>query len=229
MRVLFLIGGLARHSTRRFVRAEAGITLVETTIILAVIAVLSAAAAPVASRTLDRARLVRARTDAVEIKNGLFAIRDDMTQFNLFTTNGANNGPVVYMLVGDGDIPVEVGIGGDARWQDPVDNVTGIVDFLERHLVTNNPGGNPANGYPTDIQNPWRGPYLAGPIDADPWGNRYASNTRWLKDAPKSNDVVVFSAGPDEIIQTAWESSIITPGGDDIVIIVLADNNRIVP
>lgn len=213
----------------RFHRAEQGITLVETTIILIVMAVLSAAAAPVASRTLDRARLVRARADAVKIKAALIAIRDDMTQFNLFTTNGANNGPVVYMLVGDGDIPRELGTGGDARWQDPVDNVTGVVDFFERHLTTNNPGGNVLNAYPTGIQNPWRGPYLPGPIDADPWGNRYACNTRWLKDPPKANDVVIFSAGPDEIIQTAWESTITTPGGDDIVIIMLADQNRIVP
>lgn len=210
-------------------RSNRGITLVETTIILTMLAVLSAAVAPVASRTLDRARLTRARADVVMLKDGMLAMLDEMSQFNLYTTDGTNNGPIVYMLVSDGDIPRELGPDGDARWQDAVDTVTGVVDFFERHLVTNNPGGNPANAYPTDIQNPWRGPYFAGPVDADPWGNRYACNTRWIKDIPKSNDVVVLSAGPDEIVNTAWEKDGITPGGDDIVVIMLRDQNGIVP
>ncbi len=213
----------------RLSSGERGITLVETTVILTMLALLSAAAAPAASRTLDRARLTRARSDAVTLKNSMLTMLDEMTQFNLFTTDGTNNGPAVYMLVGDGDIPRELGPAGDARWQDPVNNLTGVVDFFERHLVTNNPGGNPANGYSTTIQSPWRGPYFAGPIDSDPWGNRYASNTRWIKEIPKSNDVVVLSAGPDEIINTAWEKNGLTPGGDDIVVIMLRDQNGIVP
>lgn len=212
---------------RAFVRAQAGISLIETTIILTVLVVLSTAVAPVASRTLDRARLTRARADAVELKTGMLAMLDEMSQYNLFTTDGTNNGPAVYMLVGDGDIPRELGPLGDARWQDAVNNLT--IDYFERHLVTNNPGGNSLNAYSTSIQNPWRGPYLAGPVDADPWGNRYACNTRWIKEIPKSNDVVVLSAGPDEIINTAWEKNGITPGGDDIVVIMLRDVNGIVP
>ena len=208
---------------------QGGFTLVETAIILTMLAVLAAAAAPAASRTLDRARLTRARGDVVKIKNAMLAMLDEMTQFNLFTTDGTNNGPPVYMLVSDGDIPRELGVDGDARWQDVVDNSTGRVDFLERHLITNNPRGNPAYGYSTTIQNPWRGPYLAGPVDPDPWGNRYASNVRWIKDVPKANDVVVLSAGPDERVNTAWEKDGITPGDDDIVIIMLRDQNGIVP
>jgi len=211
----------------RLCSSARGFSLAETTIILTMLALLSAAAAPAASRTLDRARLTRATSDAVKLKNGMLTMLDEMTQFNLFTTNGANTGPAVYMLVSDGDIPRELGPAGDARWQDPVNNST--IDFFERHLITNNPGGSSANAYPTTIQNPWRGAYLRGPVDSDPWGNRYASNVRWIKDAPKANDVVVMSAGPDEVINTAWEKNGITPGGDDIVIIVLRDQNGIVP
>jgi type II secretory pathway pseudopilin PulG len=229
MRALFRSARLARRSTRQFVAAEAGFTLVETTIILTMLAVLAAAAAPVASRTIDRAKLTRARGDAVKIKNAMLTMLDELTQFNLFTTDGTNNGPTVYMLVSDGDTPLELGPDGDARWQNPVDDLTGQVDFFERHLITNNPGGDVANDYPTTGVNPWRGPYLLGPVDADPWGNRYASNVRWIKDAPKANDVVVLSAGPDERINSAWERDGLTPGDDDIVIIVLRDQNGIVP
>ena len=65
------------------------------------------------------------------------------------TVNGTANGTHVEMLVSDGDIPREVSGTGSAEWQRPVDNAAGLVDFLERHLVTNNPRGNAANAYST--------------------------------------------------------------------------------
>ena len=56
-------------------------------------------------------------------------------------------GTLVEILVSDGDIPRQVSGTGSAEWQRPVDNVGGLVDFLERHIVTNNPRGNAANAY----------------------------------------------------------------------------------
>lgn len=210
---------------------ERGISLVEATIVLAAVAILAAAAAPAASRTLDRARLARAVSDAEAIKTAILGFRDDLG-FQGFSTDGAVNGPLVEMLVSDGDIPREISATGDARWDDLVQNVpaSGLVtDFLERHLVTNNLFGTGA-AYSTTGANQWRGAYLDAPINPDPWGNRYAVNTRFMR-APSNtrNDTIVWSAGPDEVIDTAFERDGIFPGGDDIIVVVLRNRNAVVP
>ncbi len=206
---------------------ERGITLVEATIVLTVAAVLSAAAAPVVSRTLDRARLARAADDTKAIKTAVNNFIAEFTSFTPFTTTGVNGGATVQMLVSDGDAPRTVGAGGSALWNAPVNPAAAApVDFLERHLVTNAPGGGGA--YTTGGANPWRGAYISAPIDPDPWGNRYAVNTLHLR-TTTTNDVFVLSAGPDEEVNTAFTVNGATPGGDDIIAVVRRDPGMTVP
>ncbi len=143
----------------------------------------------------------------------------DLGNFNDgFTVNGAVNGTEVQLLVTDGDTPRELLGSGSNLWQRSVDNTTGVVDFLERHLVTNNPRGDSANDYPTNGGNRWRGAYLTAPIDPDPWGNRYAVNSDYLDS--NGNDVVVLSAGRNEVIETAWGANPLAAGGDDLIQLV---------
>ena len=103
-----------------------------------------------------------------------------------------------------------------------------LVDFLERHLVTNTPAG---GAYSTVAA--WKGAYLSAPVEPDPWGNRYAVNTQFLKATNPatltSNDVFVLSAGPDEQIDTVFTKNGITPGDDDIINVVRRDLNATVP
>lgn len=207
-------------------RSETGVSLVEATIMLAVAGIISAAAAPVVSRTIDRTRLSRAQTDALAISTGINNLLAEHTGFSPFTINGLTGGTTVGMLVGDGDIP-ELGIGGTASWTAQV-NVAAAppVDYLERHLLTNTPGGTGA--YTTTGLVPWRGAYLNGPVDPDPWGNRYAVNVLYLRTAPTSNDVVVLSGGPDEAVNTPFAANGIVAGGDDIFAIVRRDLGRTV-
>jgi type II secretory pathway pseudopilin PulG len=208
-------------------RGAQGITLVEATIVLTVAAILAAAAAPVASRTLDRAKLARAADDTKAIKSAIDNVIVEFTGFTPFTTTGAAGGATVEMLVSDGDTPRTLGAGGAAQWDDPVNPAAAQpVDFLERHLVTNTPGG--GGSYTTAGPNPWRGSYINAPIDPDPWGNRYAVNTLHLRTAT-TNDVVVLSAGPDEELNTAFSVDGATPGGDDISAVVRRDPGRTVP
>jgi prepilin-type N-terminal cleavage/methylation domain-containing protein len=199
-----------------------GVTLIEATIVLTVAAILAAAAAPVASRTLDRAKLARATDDTKAIKTAI----DNMIveiNFTPFTTNGTNGGTTIQMLVSDGDTPRTLGPGGAAQWIDPVNPAAAQpVDFLERHLVTNTPGYNP-NG-----ANAWRGAYINTPIDPDPWGNRYAVNVLHLR-TTTTNDVFVLSVGPDEEVNTAFTVNGATPGADDIIAVVRRDPGRTVP
>jgi type II secretory pathway pseudopilin PulG len=203
---------------------ERGITLVEATIVLTVVAVLAGAAAPVASRTLDRARLARAVEDATAIKTAINNMISEIG-FTPFTVTGTNGGATVEMLVSDGDIPASAI--GATIWDDVVNPAAGTqVDFLERHLVTNTPGG--AGAYATGGGSPWRGAYINAPIDPDPWGNRYAVNVNYLRTST-TNDTFVLSSGPDEEINTGFTQNGAVPGGDDIIAIVRRDPGRTVP
>jgi type II secretory pathway pseudopilin PulG len=206
-----------------------GFSLVEATIVLAATSILTAALAPSASRAIDRARLARAVDDAEAIKTAIVNFRADA--FQGFSTDGTQNGPLLEMLVSDGDTPRTVGVGGDARWADPVDSDGPgiVVDFIERHLVTNDIFAL-GTQYSTSGGQQWRGAYLNGPVDADPWGNRYAVNVAFLR-APSDtkNDTVVLSAGPDEEIDTAYQQDGMFPGDDDIIVMVLRDRNSSVP
>lgn len=159
----------------------------------------------------------------------------------------------VNLLVGDGDIPnLGGGMDGDSMnnmWKQPVNFST--VDFLENHIVANRPGNNASNRYrtPADIMMPplshgesgidfarrsssgfnaefaWRGAYMSGPIEADPWGSRYMVNVQFLDPSPeytlhRSFDVFVLSAGSDELTETAFAQDGAICGGDDFIYIL---------
>jgi hypothetical protein len=59
---------------------------------------------------------------------------------------------------------------------------------------------------------------MNAPIDSDPWGNRYAINVEWFNGG--AEDVVVFAAGPDEEIDSAYAVNGLTAGDDDLVLLV---------
>ena len=56
------------------------------------------------------------------------------------------------------------------------------------------------------------------PVDSDPWGNRFAVNVQYL--GPSLNDVVVLSAGINEIIETDFTGNPLVVGGDDVLVVV---------
>jgi type II secretory pathway pseudopilin PulG len=175
----------SRHSSR-------GISLIETTIMLLAISILTGMIAPTAKRTIDQARLTRVITDETAIKTAIVNFRTD-TAYRGFRTNGsvaeaaaanANGGTVMETLVSDGDIPTctttpDLGCGTTTDWKNNATTaaVLTLTDFLERHLVTNNPRATTANNYPTTL---WKGAYINAPVDPDPWGNRYAVNVKWF-------------------------------------------------
>jgi hypothetical protein len=194
-----------------------GITLFEVALMLTATSALVAALMPTLTETIQHAEIATATTAMTDIQTQVLEMLDDMN-FNSFTITGTSGGTDVEILVSDGDIPREVSGTGSAEWQRPVDNAGGLVDFLERHLVTNNPRGNVANDYPTAGGNRWRGAYLTAPIDPDPWGNRYAVNVEFLTGG--SDDVVVFSAGPDEQIDSEYEDNGLTAVDDDLIVLV---------
>jgi len=86
----------------------------------------------------------------------------------------------------------------------------------------------------------WRGAYLRGPVETDPWGNRYAVNVAFLDPrldaAPVAVngvitagfgtatyprlDVFAISAGPDEEIDTKSAQDGAVAGDDDFIYVV---------
>ena len=205
--------------------SETGMTLIEVSLIVIVTLVMVAALTPSVAATISKTQTTRATTDMTTIATQLSTALTEMG-FVRFTVTGTGAGVAssVELLVSDGDIPQDctaapTGCGAAAAdsWQRPVDDATGLVDFLERHLVTNNPGGNSANDYPRGAGS-WRGPYLNAPINPDPWGNRYMVNSEWFNQFPE--DVDVLSAGPDASIDTVWFGNPLAAGGDDIVVLV---------
>lgn len=208
---------------------ERGVTLIEITVVLMAVAILTAAAAPIASRTVERSRLARAKTDEQAISTAMSNfITDAGATYRQPRADGNNAASAeVDMLVGDGDTPES---NTDTNWTDPVGQFGpgAVVDFIENHLVQNEPFDDPVNNaYGTF----WRGAYLQGPVDPDPWGNRYMINTEWLNGTATEmrNDTFVLSAGPNELTDTFWQQDGAVPGDDDLIVVIRRDLGLTVP
>jgi len=93
------------------------------------------------------------------------------------------------------------------RYRTPADMVGGDYSSgVPGGLQFDGPGG---QGFNSEFA--WRGPYLDA-VRPDPWGNRYMSNVLWLT-MPQGADssgfirpVIVLSAGPDEEVDTPFDS-----------------------
>lgn len=211
-------------STRR---NASGFTLMEVSVILSVLAILSVILLPQIRAFIHDAQRVRARNDLQTITNSLILFLRDVgpQSFRLRSVRaGHGDRSPVALLVSSGDIP-ELGRDGDARWLQSVNGTT--VDFLDNYLVTNTPGGDPDRHFPTPREQgfrrfAWRGAYTSGPIDTDPWGNRYMVNVQFMEQG-LTEDVVVYSAGPNEKVETEYARDGLFPGGDDLIYLFSPD------
>ena len=201
-------------------RAEAGITLIEVSIILVATVSIIGALMPAITSVVRRAESATATAAMTDISNQLLQMLVDLN-YTGPTIDGVKNGTRVELLVSDGDIPRDVSGTGSASWQSAVDLTTGLTDFAAFHLILNTPRGNAANAYTLGGGNPWRGTYMTGPIDPDPWGNRYGVNVEFLGNG-SANDVVVYSAGQDEEIDTQYSANPVVATDDDLIVLVEA-------
>lgn len=182
-------------------------SLVEATMILMVVALLTASLAPAVNAYVRDSQQARARKDVGAIAAALSQMLVDVGEsWFLRDGNGAaaTNPPSrasanrVDMMVTQGNIPV---LGATARpsgtdWDDAVNDAA--IQLLDYYLVLNTPSALGANAYrdPGDMsvttefdpddgqganaEHGWRGAYLPGPIGPDPWSNRYAANVEFL-------------------------------------------------
>ena len=187
--------------TRRH-RADAGLSLVEATIILMVLAVLTAVIAPSAAGFVRDAQVTAARADVDAIGAALQRLMRDTGETMLLvsgTPTGAGFGPSravanrVTMAVSDGTVPTaSVARAALTNWHSTNGSpAAAIVTTLAAHLTTNSAGYRdlsgmstttnfePSTGATYNSEFGWRGAYVTttGP---DPWATRYAVNTEFL-------------------------------------------------
>ena len=199
--------------------AEVGFTLIELTVVLAVIVTLALVLTPSITNFINDSRVARARTDTQTLAAAIIQFYRDTGFFPQWHTANAG-GPglaadKVDLLVSPGNVP---SVASANLW------TTGTTDDLNDQLLTNAPGFTPRTATATFG---WNGPYLSSGIGADAWNNRHMVNVGMIDTtqgtltsggAPK-NAVWVISAGPNGQIETPPAQSITTapaPTGDDI-------------
>jgi len=208
-----------RWSTTRGQRRR-WLTLVEMTIILSVIAILTAVLVPTVMSHITQSRILRARQDVRTLSDAITRFFQDTGFFPKTTdsVDGVAGTNEVDLLVSAGRAPTLPDNSAEMRiW------AQGKADFFGNHLVNNVPGY--ALKSRMDVLG-WNGPYLASPPEADPWGNRYMVNIVHLNPSTGVVDggqvksaVFVVSAGPDGVIETPFDQPVtdVSIEGDDIV------------
>lgn len=209
-----------RHITWRRHYSTLGLTLVEMTVILSVIVILTTVLVPTVMSHIAQARVIRAKQDVRIIGDAIARFYDDagFVPKTFDSTNGRHGSRPFDLLITPGDPPAAPASNSSEvqTW------INGEADHLHNHLVYNTPGYNLKSNERTG----WNGPYISMP-EADPWGKRYMINIAFLKPGGGAVDeagktkraVYVLSAGPDGIVQTSFEQLITNARveGDDIV------------
>lgn len=187
---------------RTHLKKQSGMSLVEATIILMVLAVLTGVLAPGVADYVNDARDTKVKEDIEAFGISIMRLLRDSRESCLLLDASSNSCTLlnrVDLLYSDGANPTvsvnsysvqNVGItGGDANWLGHTDEVP-QKDTAANQLILNTPSGLAANQYddPTSSYATggprsgigWRGAYLAAPVGPDPWGNAYQSNTAFL-------------------------------------------------
>lgn len=216
----------------RSVKAERGMSLVEATIVLMTLAVLTAVAAPSINDYIQDARDVKAKEDVEAIGTAIHRVLRDtglpMLVVSASTTPELGVANRVDLLVSSGTTPTlaaaVTSYNSPSNGQNPVNwdmapgNLSGVgVDTMLNQFVANGPSYTRPSQTNMSLAGPafgigWRGAYLSAAIGPDPWGNRYSANTMFL--APASNAADLTAEGgygwtKDVVVLSAGRNGII--------------------
>ena len=199
-------------------RGSNGFTLIELTVVLAVIVTLALILTPAITNFINDARTSRTRNDVQTISSAITQFYKDTGFFPQWSASNAGGAGLtankVDLLVSPGNVPASA---ATTVW------ITGTTDTLADQLLANAPAYTTRTATSTFG---WNGPYLSSTLGADAWGNRYMVNVGLLDatsggqtsaGAPKSA-VWVISAGSNGNIETLYTQPATTAvvSGDDI-------------
>ncbi|MDO8835403.1 MAG: hypothetical protein Q7V01_07385 [Vicinamibacterales bacterium] len=218
----------------RKLKGQKGLSLVEVTIMLLVLMLLTSVLAPSIYDFVIDAQWVKVKEDCEAIGISVARLTRDVGPcLKSNGTLGCTEENRVDILYSDGNANPPVSNGG--QFINNNINAGGInwdsylvdSDTMLDQFVTNGPlYQTPAQKYPVFFPvGPlfglgWRGGYLAPPIGPDPWGGMYMVNSVFLATASNSpdagegqtgrwweRDVFCISPGPDGIYQTPFEGT----------------------
>jgi type II secretory pathway pseudopilin PulG len=207
---------------KRTLTNEQGMSLVEATIILLVLMILTSVLAPSIYDFVSDAKMVKVKEDCEAIGISVVRLTHDVgpcMQLTSAACTGTNRLDVLYSRGTAASLDSTVAPG----WTTPAP----VVGDMEEQFTTNTHVA--ALVYPLPV---WRGAYLSAPIGPDPWGSKYAVNVKFLGEAAMPNplvagagdtDVFCLSAGPNKKIETAFAGNGFggtTRGGDDFVYVI---------
>jgi type II secretory pathway pseudopilin PulG len=190
---------------RPTVKNERGMSLVEVTIILMVLSILTAVIAPSVGDYINEARLTKAKEDVEVLGTGIVRLVRDTNGrcvkiLGSATCTLANRVSILYSAgpaVAPGDLAAtatdytepsagDLGAVDIDNWSD--DDDANQTDTFDSQLLLNTPNyDTPNEGTPTGYNRGgpavvgvgWRGAYVAS-VEDDPWGKRYLANVVFL-------------------------------------------------
>jgi type II secretory pathway pseudopilin PulG len=223
---------------------DRGFTLVEVTIILLVLVILSGIMLPQLGNFNRLARYAKVKEDLGAICASMKKMLDEVMLGGFYGEPRWRVEPI-GLLVGPGGVPMTTGDATDNwaldQWEtftettdDGLQDVEFTTDSFINHMQQNRPlgSGDPQNRYKNPIDDPepwaagsffgWRGPYF-DQFTTDPWGTRYAANVFALHrdaEAPEyggifTSAVVCLSAGLDGTVRTTFNQPMNDLDGDD--------------
>jgi type II secretory pathway pseudopilin PulG len=210
----------------RRLRRQEGLSLVEVTIMLLVLMLLTSVLAPSIFDFVNDAQWVKVKEDCEALAISVARLHKDVGSKLYTVPGGAATYPNYkmdimlsdYINVPTVTAPDIVGFGGGANnWFGVGDGVfpftNTFMDTCSNQLITNLVGGiGPLGIYPepsvtTPVFGPyfgqgWRGAYLSPPCASDPWGYAYQVNTKWATmifggiEGPRNHCNDVFCLSP---------------------------------
>ena len=215
----------------RKIKGQKGLSLVEVTIMLLVLMLLTSVLAPSMWDFIHDAQWVKVKEDCEAIGISFTRLTRDIGPCLRTTSasvcDNAHRVDVLYSL-GDTTLNIDLvqapalsGFGSYMTTTNWIDSGTNT-DTMESQFVTNNPGyATPYTNYSTQgvpvgplFGTGWRGAYLSPPIGPDPWGSKYLVNSGF-----NATTIDTSSAIHEGNKQWWWERDVIclTPGPNKVI------------
>lgn len=183
-----------------FLRGTRGMSLIEATIILMVLALLTAVLAPAVGDYINDAKNTKAKEDVEAIGATILRVVRDIGLPCLVTSTtvgGCTKANRVDLLKSSGPDVLAADVAGADFAHTDINNAATFnwdvddgadADTMENQFVANVPNyATPNESTPTGYTKSgplvalgWRGGYMSSPIGTDPWGKVYLANTVFL-------------------------------------------------